>query len=171
MEYTSKPLFICLYSQAFGQINCFLGRPRGDKRTESRGVCNGTALVSYPNITFTCPLFLHNLLNRIVQGKMGTNDLPSTPEEVGCGAAPGSGLSESACCARCRCRELSVPSPAVVAPLAAAATAAPVPVSGMLSISEERRKMKIFSGKLSNGIASQEEGRAWVKRGGRWGSD
>lgn len=46
----------------------------------------------------------------------------------------------------------------------AAAAAAAVPGSGMLSISEteERRKMKIFSGKLYNGIASQEEGRAWV---------
>lgn len=55
-----------------------------------------------------------------------------------------------------------MPSPAAVAPLAAAATAAPVPVSGMLSISEERLRMKLFSGKLCSGVASQEKGKAWV---------
>lgn len=150
----SKALFIGLWSDQL----VFLGRPRGDKRTVPRGARRcGDRLVSQHHV------HLPSLLNRIVRSHRATLDSPSTPEEACGGAAPGSGLSASPCCARCLCRELSVPSPAVVAPLAAAAAAAaPVPVSGMLSISEERRKMKIFSGKLCNGIASQEEGKAWV---------
>lgn len=98
------------------------------------------------------------MFSRIVRAKTAILDSPSTPEEACGGAAPGSGLSASPCWARCRCRELSGPSPAVVAALAAPAD----PVSGMLSISEEQLKMKIFSGKLCSGIASQEEGKAWV---------
>lgn len=91
-------------------------------------------------------------------------DSPSTPEELCWGAVAGSGLSASpcCCCGRCRCLELSGPSPVVVTPPAAAAAAATVPASGMLSISGERRRMKIFSGKRRSGVASQEEGGAWV---------
>lgn len=133
-----------------------------ETKERCREVCDGAVLVSFPNIAFTCPLFLHaHPKPHRPKRERGTLDSPSTPEEACGGAAPGSGLSASPCCARCRCRELSVPSPAVAAPLAAAAAAAPVPVSGMLCISEGRRKMKIFSGKLCNGIASQEEGKAW----------
>lgn len=95
---------------------------------------------------------------------------PRTPEELCGGAALGSGLSAaSPGCIRCRCREFSEPSPPAAA--AAALAAAAVPVSGMLSISEERRKVKIFSGKLDRGVASQEEGRAWGWRGGRRASE
>lgn len=89
-------------------------------------------------------------------------DSPSTPEEL-C-VCPGSVLSASPC-PRCLWRELSGPSPGEAAALAAAAAAA-VPASGMLSISEPRRRkaIKIFSGKQSSGVAFQEEGRAWIKR-------
>lgn len=131
-----------------------------ETKERRREVCDGAALASFPNITFTCPLFLHKTASS--GAKRGTLDSPSTPEEAGGGAAPGSGLSASPCCVRCRCREPSAPSTAVVAPLAAAASAAPVPVSGMLSISEERRKVKLFSEKLCSGMASQGKGKAWV---------
>lgn len=133
-----------------------LGRPRGDKRTvPPRGARRQCA---------SCLVFQQRRLH--LSFPSASSHSPSTPEVVCGGAEPGSGLSASPCGARCRCRELSGPSPEVVAPPAAApaaaAPAAAVPVSGMLSISEERLRIKVFSGKSCSGVASQEEGKAWV---------
>lgn len=119
------------------------------------------ARVASHSVTFTCRLFLHTLpLNRV--GQRGALDSPSTPEEAGGAGAPGSGLSASPCCARCRCRLLSGPPSAA----AAAAPAAAVPVSGMLSIGEARRTMRVLFGRSCPSCASPAEGRAWGPRGG-----
>lgn len=133
-------------------MGIFLGRPGGDKRRLQRGARRSA---------FTCPPFLRPLIKPHLSLRKEAHDSPSTPDEAGGGAAPGSGLSVSPCCTRCRCRELSAPSAAVVAPLAAAA-AAPAAVSGMLSIREQRRKMKLFSGIQRCRVASQGDLEAWV---------
>lgn len=132
-------------------MGLFLGRPGGRQKA---------AAARCPS-AFTCPPFLRPLIKPHLPLRKEAHDSPSTPDEAGGGAAPGSGLSVSPCCTLCRCRELSAPSAAVVAPLDAAA-AAPAAVSGMLSIREQRRKMKLFSGKQRCCVASQENLEAWV---------